>query len=189
VPEKRAPEQEDIDMTAKKITYTATAEIDGVTVTDTRTSHRPYTHAAFRKGASHNTTKPAYFATFHSSAELAARKNEYGEAVAVVEVTEPTGSFTVEESIAMGEAQPVEAPKAPAKRTRKAAKPQVDPALAEIVAFVLGGAHTARTDNSRMVLTEAADLLKAGKVEDARKTLYPIRTRVALAAIKKIKAL
>jgi hypothetical protein len=83
----------------------------------------------------------------------------------------------------------VEAPKAPAKRIRKAAKPEVPSAVAEIIQFVLGGVQTAKTDVSKTVLTKAAGQLKAGQLDDARKTLYPIRTRVALKAIHMIKAL
>lgn len=159
-------------MAAKKITYTATAIIDGVEYTSTRTSARPYTHAGFRKS-----TKSGYFASFHSSAELAGRKSEYGECFAVVEVT------------VQGAEPKAEAPKAPAKRTRKAAAPKVDPALMEIVTFVLGGAHTAKTVQNKAFLTEAAVLLKNNEVEAARKTLVPLRTRVALKAIKMIHAL
>lgn len=179
-------------MAAKKITYVATATIDGVEYTKTRTSARPYTHAAF-----HKATNPAaiekgnlYGATFHSSEALAIKSGDdkaNGANYAVVAVT-IQGAEVKPEPVA--EAPKVEAPAKP-KRVRKAAapKPQVDPALAEIVAFVLGGVVTAKTEVSKAVLSKAAGQLKSGDTEAARKTLYPIRTRVALKAIKMIKAL
>lgn len=159
-------------MTAKN-TVVASFTQDGKSYSKTRTSDRTYTHAALRGPFSDG----EYCITFHQSIEQAQRKSSsHGPSVQVVDLTAPVAE--------------VEAPKAPAKRApRKAATTKVDPALAEIVQFVLGGAHTAKTENSKTVLNKAAGQLKAGKVEDARKTLYPIRTRVALAAIKMIKAL
>lgn len=180
-------------MAEQKITFTATATIDGAEYTSTRTSARPYTHAAFHKSSEYHVNKggQAYYATFHGSEANAAKSasdKACGEVFAIVEVTEVVK--TTKRAAKVAEVKPAEAPKAPAKRApRKAATTKVDPALAEIVQFVLGGAHTAKTENSKTVLNKAAGQLKAGKVEDARKTLYPIRTRVALKAIKMIKAL
>lgn len=172
-------------MTAKT-TFSATATIEGVEYTNTRTSARPYTHAAWHKG----TTK--YFATFHASEANAVKSGSdkaCGPVIAIVEVTEVVKT-TKRAAKVETPAEPVaEAPKAPAKRVRKAAAPKVDPALAEIVTFVLGGAHTAKVAQNKAFLEEAAVLLKNGETEAARKVLYPLRTRVALRAVKMIKAL
>lgn len=180
-------------MTAKT-TFTATATIDGVEYTSTRTSARPYTHAAFHKTGEYALGRgaQAYFATFHGSEANAAKSasdKACGAVYAIVPVTEVVKTAKRAAKVETPAEPVAEAPKAPAKRVRKAAAPQIDPALMEIVTFVLGGAHTAKTEVSKAVLTKAAGQLKAGQLDDARKTLYPIRTRVALAAIKKIKAL
>jgi hypothetical protein len=182
-------------MTAKNTTFTATATIDGVEYSSTRTSARPYTHAAFHKTGNPKAIEAGklYYATFHASRALAEKSSSdkaNGATYAIVEAT--VTEKPARKAVAKTEtpAAPVtEAPKAPAKRVRKAAKPEVPSAVAEIVAFVLGGVQTAKTEVSKTVLTKAAGQLKAGQIDDARKTLYPIRTRVALKAIHMIKAL
>lgn len=74
---------------------------------------------------------------------------------------------------------------APAPVEMPAASPELD----EIRFFVFTAAQAARTEASRDALIEAAMDLQFGDAESARKTLVPLRTRSALAAIRMIRAL
>lgn len=70
-------------------TYTATFTTpEGKTITDTRTSHRPYTHAAVYRWSDGQ-----YAMSFHSSAELAKRgSSPYARPIAVVTLSDATAA-------------------------------------------------------------------------------------------------
>lgn len=110
-----------------KHTYTAETTVDGQPVRATRTSHRIYTHAAVRGPYSDGT----YGVTFHGSAAQAARKNEYGQCVKVVELTSDRGyNEAARATLHTAPAAPVaaepvktapaETPAAPVRKTNKA---------------------------------------------------------------------
>lgn len=92
------------------------------------------------------------------------------------------------EKLAKGEGQLC---KACAKQAANEAPVEVE-VRAEVAAIAEAldkGAHTAKTHESMSALTSAAALVLTGEFEAARKVLVPLRTRVALAGIKAIKAL
>lgn len=93
------------------------------------------------------------------------------------------------EKLAKGEGQLCKACAKQAANEAPVEEPQVSAEVAAIAEALDKGAHTAKTHESMSALTSAAALVLTGEFEAARKVLVPLRTRVALAGIKAIKAL
>lgn len=79
-----------------KTTYTASyTTADGQTITQNRTSHRTYTHAAV-----YNLGDGPFIGSFHSSADLAAKGSDFRPIAVVpchdIKATEPTAAPAVE---------------------------------------------------------------------------------------------
>lgn len=79
-------------MTAKQITYSATYDNNGTEITKTRTSHRPYTHAAVYD---YGHGDGPFIGSFHATAAAAAKGSVSGiKPIAVVDATPITGTQT-----------------------------------------------------------------------------------------------